>query len=80
MSNSSASSASSGLPGLLLFLVLVAAVLVLPSVLPFGNGSGGVTPGEPVPQIKGEGWVNGEAPSQAELSGKVLVLHAWASW
>ena len=77
MSNSSA---SSGSPGLLLFVALVAAVLILPRLLPFGDGSGGLTPGESVPPIKGEGWVNGEIPAQAELSGKVLVLHAWASW
>ena len=80
VSNSSASSTSSGTLGLVLFLVLVAVVLILPSVVPFGEGTGGVAPGEPAPQINGAGWINAEAPDQADLSGKVLVLHAWASW
>jgi len=39
---------------------------------------GGLAVGEPAPEIKAAGWVNGEIP--ADLTGKVIVLDAWATW
>jgi len=32
------------------------------------------------PQIQAEGWLNGFAPSQASLEGKVRVIDVWAYW
>jgi hypothetical protein len=34
-------------------------------------------PGEPMPELVAEGWINGEPPN---LSGKIVVLEAWAHW
>lgn len=36
--------------------------------------------GTPMPPIKAQGWLNGDAPTPAELANKVLVIDAWASW
>ncbi len=33
-----------------------------------------------MPPIQVTGWLNGDAPTPAELGGKVLVIDAWASW
>jgi len=38
---------------------------------------GGLDVGQPMPAINAVGWVNGEPP---ELTGKVVVLDAWATW
>lgn len=35
---------------------------------------------KPAPEIKAAGWVNGSAPTSAELSGKLVVVEAWATW
>jgi thiol-disulfide isomerase/thioredoxin len=36
--------------------------------------------GQPRPKLTAEGWLNGSAPSEEELAGKVLVLDFWAYW
>jgi len=42
--------------------------------------SGGLAPGGSMPKIQAEGWVNGDAPTEDELRGKVVVVDAWATW
>ena len=41
---------------------------------------GGLGPGQPMPPIHVEGWLNGPGPSPESLKGKVLVVDAWAHW
>jgi hypothetical protein len=36
----------------------------------------GATP----PKLVSDGWLNGAAPSESELVGKVVVVNVWASW
>ena len=36
--------------------------------------------GQPAPQISAAGWLNGPGPTENELSGKVIVVDAWAYW
>ena len=36
--------------------------------------------GKPSPAITAAGWLNGDAPTKESLAGKVVVLHAWATW
>lgn len=40
---------------------------------------GGLTPGQPMPAIQVEGWINGE-PDLSNMKGKVVVVEAWATW
>ena len=40
---------------------------------------GGLTPGEPMPEVKVAGWFI-EKPDVADLKGKVVVVEAWATW
>ena len=40
----------------------------------------GLEVGEVAPAVEGEGWLNGPAPSQSDLKGKVLVINAWGSY
>ena len=32
------------------------------------------------PTIEAAGWLNGEAPTQESLAGKVVVIEVWATW
>lgn len=41
---------------------------------------GGLGPGNPMPAIHAEGWLNGSGPAPGSLNGKVLVVDAWAHW
>lgn len=41
---------------------------------------GGIAPGNALPAIEAQGWLNGDAPQMADLQGKVLVIDAWATW
>ncbi len=67
----------------LLVVVVLAAILVgLPMLVQFVTEPPAVEalrPGDPVPEIRAEGWLNGE-PDPQQLAGKVLVVHAWATW
>ena len=36
--------------------------------------------GTPFPALEVEGWLNGPGPTADELSGKVIVVDAWAHW
>lgn len=36
--------------------------------------------GQPFPPIEAGGWINGPAPTAADLKGKVIVVDAWAYW
>jgi len=38
---------------------------------------GGLRPGETPPPLAAAGWLNGAAPSDADLAGKVVVVDAW---
>jgi peroxiredoxin len=38
---------------------------------------GGLRPGETAPPITAAGWLNGEPPTAADVSGKVIVVDAW---
>ena len=38
---------------------------------------GGLQVGAPMPELRAAGWLNGSAPSQAELAGKVVFVNAW---
>jgi thiol-disulfide isomerase/thioredoxin len=38
---------------------------------------GGLRPGETAPAVTAAGWLNGERPTAADLSGKVVVVDAW---
>ncbi len=38
------------------------------------------TSGQPTPTITAAGWLNGDAPTKESLAGKVVVMHAWATW
>jgi len=45
-----------------------------------GTGSsvtGGLSPGNPVPEIKAAGWLNGEPPSASKLKGRVVLINSW---
>lgn len=39
-----------------------------------------LAPGQAAPTPKAEGWLNGEAPTEASLKGKVVVLDFFAFW
>lgn len=41
---------------------------------------GGLAPGASMPRLQAEGWINGDAPTEEELRGKVVVVDAWATW
>ena len=36
--------------------------------------------GKPFPALEVEGWLNGPGPTADELTGKILVVDAWAHW
>ena len=61
------------------FLVAVFAMLVGCGGQWQGNSSllgAGATP----PKLVAEGWLNGAAPTESEMAGKVVVVDVWAHW
>lgn len=69
---------------LLDFTLVIGAVVVLAVAFVWWIGPGGVSvpvgglePGQELPEIVAEGWVNGQPPSAEQLEGKVLVVDAW---
>lgn len=42
-----------------------------------GCGYSALDPGNPMPGLSAEGWVNGSAP---DVAGKVVVIEAFATW
>jgi thiol-disulfide isomerase/thioredoxin len=41
---------------------------------------GGASPGVQAPSIQAAGWLNGDAPTDESLKGKIVVVEAWATW
>ena len=58
---------------LLVIVVMLVGCRVRESGGPLGVGS-------LAPALLAEGWLNGEAPGEAELAGKVVVVDVWAYW
>ncbi len=64
-----------------LFLLALAVIAALIPWLATRQRKGGVlTAGQKAPEITAEGWLNGEPPTAESLSGKVVFVHAWATW
>lgn len=61
-------------------LLGAASLFLLTSCYRGGGGNAGLEVGAAAPEVKGAGWLNGDAPKPASLKGKVVVLDAWASW
>ena len=38
---------------------------------------GGLSAGNPVPEITATGWLNGKPPSASELNGRVVLINSW---
>lgn len=64
-----------------LFATLIAS-LTLGCDLSLEPGGRSATPnaGMPMPTIEAFGWLNGSAPAEADLAGKVVVLDCFATW
>lgn len=65
----------------LLGVFLLAALLA--AVIRQGIGSrqtNALAPGQKAPPIEATGWLNGPAPTAESLSGKIVVVDAWATW
>ncbi len=63
---------------LLIGAATVLAALAVMSMLPDNGPTYGLAQGSPAPELQVEGWLNTEQPPA--LSGKVVVLEAWATW
>ena len=70
--------AGAGVLGVLLLAAVIAVPLVFLSMLGDFAGFGGLAVGEVAPPLVAAGWVNGQPPG--DLSGKVVVVEAWAPW
>lgn len=64
-----------------LFLVALAAIVAFIPWLTMRRGDRANRVAAMVgPAIQAEGWLNGEAPTTESLKGKVILVHAWATW
>jgi thiol-disulfide isomerase/thioredoxin len=65
-----------------MFLCLGAIVAGVPLLWSLGAGGtderAGLPVGATAPEIKGGGWLNGEAPKSTDLKGKVIFVNAWS--
>ncbi len=57
--------------------LLGAALLALCAALAWAEA---LSPGAACPEIKAEGWINGEAPKPEDWKDKVRVIEFWAFW
>lgn len=64
-----------------LFLALASIVAVAPFLwnrgTPAADRRAGIGPGELMPELDVQGWVNGEPVTRDALRGKVAVVHSW---
>ena len=65
--------------GLLLALAaIVAAAPFLWTIgLPQPDERSGIGPGDAMPELVAQGWLNGDPLTRADLQGKVVVVHSW---
>jgi len=61
-----------------LFLIALAAIVAFVPWLAMKRGERFAV--KVSPPIQAEGWLNGEAPTTESLEGKVVLMHAWATW
>ena len=61
-------------------LMIVAASIVTGCVQQGGGSIGGLPVGAIAPEITAAGWINGDAPTAADIGGKVVVVESWAYW
>jgi thiol-disulfide isomerase/thioredoxin len=64
----------------LFLLALAGIVAIVPWFVMHHGEQTSASSARPSPLIKAEGWINGDAPSRASLTGKVVLVHAWATW
>ncbi len=64
----------------LFLLALAAIVAFVPWFVMRRAEQTAASSGRPSPMIKAEGWINGDAPTKESLTGKVVLMHAWATW
>jgi len=64
----------------LFMLVLAITVAAIPWLAKRSGARAVLLPGRDAPPIVAAGWLNGEAPTQESLSGKIVLLHVWATW
>lgn len=64
------------------FLAVIIVASLFATAIRMGTSSrgGAMLIHQPAPPIKAAGWINGPGPTPESLSGKVVVLDAWASW
>ncbi len=64
-----------------LLLGLAAIVAAAPFLWTIGapqeDPTAGIGPGEPMPELVAQGWLNGEPVTRDALRGKVVVVHTW---
>jgi hypothetical protein len=61
------------------FLLIIFGVIAGCGVQLQGN-SNLLGAGDTPPELLAEGWLNGTAPTESELAGKVIVVDVWAYW
>ena len=61
-------------------LISLALYVVLVPVVPRRGREVKLIEGVSAPPIVADGWLNGRAPTEDELRGKVVVIEAWATW
>ena len=61
-------------------LALLLVVIVVFAGCRARQSGGPLGAGAAAPALLAEGWLNGTAPSESELAGKVIVVDVWAYW